>query len=113
MRQRAATHSGAAHGFALWPLFGWQERPGVSRDEFLLWPLGSHHTQAPAPDAPAGTPPTRQSAALPFYARQQGPGFVSETFLWPFFGYTDRTAPSRYHETRYLWPFFSGYNRNI
>ena len=99
------TH-GAAHGFALWPLFGWQERPGVSRDEFLLWPLGSHATQAPAPDAPAGTPPARQFAALPFYARQQGPGFVSETFLWPFFGYTDRTAPSRYHETRYLWPFF-------
>ena len=31
---------------------------------------------------------------------------MSETFLWPFFGYTDRTAPWRYHETRYLWPFF-------
>ncbi len=100
------TTRGAAHGFALWPLFGWQERPGVSRDEFYLWPLGYNNTQAPAAGAPAGTPPSRQFAVLPFYAREQGPGFVSENFLWPFFGYTDRTAPWRYHETRYFWPFF-------
>jgi len=96
---------GAAHGFALWPLFGWQERPGVSREEFYLWPLGYNNTKQPAPEAPPGTPPGRQVAALPFYARASGPGFVSEDFLWPFFGHTEMTAPKRYHETRYLWPF--------
>ncbi len=100
------TTHGAAHGFALWPLFGWQERPGLSRDEFYLWPLGYNNTQFASSDAPAGTPPSRQFAALPFYAREQRAGFISENFLWPFFGYTDRTAPWRYHETRYLWPFF-------
>jgi len=97
---------GAAHGFALWPLFGWQERPGVSRNEFYLWPLGYNNTKQPAPDAPDGTPPGRQVAALPFYARASGPGLLSEDFLWPFFGHTEMTAPNKpYHETRYLWPF--------
>src|SRR6185312_13605340 len=38
------TTRGAAHGFALWPLFGWQERDGVSRQEFYLWPLGYNNT---------------------------------------------------------------------
>src|SRR5206468_10740909 len=32
--------------------------------------------------------------------------FRSETYLWPFFGYSDRTAPASYHEIRYLWPLF-------
>ena len=96
---------GTAQGFALWPLFGWQERPGVSRDEFYLWPFAYNNTKQPAPDAPAGTPPGRQFAVLPFYARSTGPGLISEDYAWPFFGYTDVTAPKRYHETRYLWPF--------
>ncbi len=98
------TVHGAAHGFALWPLFGWQERPGVSRQEFYLWPFGYNNTTQPAAEAPAGTPPTREYAALPFYAHASGPGYRGETYLWPFFGYTDRTAPKVYHESRYLWP---------
>ena len=100
------TTRGTATGFALWPLFGWKDRPGVSREEFYLWPLGYNHTQQPAADAPAGTPRARQIGALPLYARETSAGFVSENFLWPFFGYTDRTIPWRYHETRYFWPFF-------
>ena len=97
---------GAASGFALWPLFGWQERPGESHDEFYLWPLGYNNTRQPTADSPAGTPPSRQIGALPFYARATAPGFIDESYLWPFFGYNDRTEPYRYHETRYLWPFF-------
>jgi hypothetical protein len=98
------TTHGAAHGFALWPLFGWQDRPGVSRDEFYLWPFAYNNTKQPAPDAPAGTPPARHVAVLPFYARATGPGLLSEDFIWPFFGHTEMTVPERYHETRYLWP---------
>ena len=96
---------GSAHGFALWPLFGWQARPDAWRREFFLWPLGYNDTQQPAADAPAGTAPSRQIGALPLYTRATAPGFINEDFLWPFFGYTDRTAPWHYHETRYLWPF--------
>ena len=95
---------GAAAGFALWPLFGWQTRAGVSRQEFYLWPLGYNNTTQPAADARSGTPPKREYAILPFYAHASGPGYRGETFVWPLFGYTDRTVPERYHETRYLWP---------
>ena len=96
---------GTEHGFAFWPLFGWEERPGVSRDEFYLWPLIYNSTRQPAADAPAGTVPTHQFGALPFYACSTGPGVVDENYLWPFFGFTARTAPWKYHETRYFWPF--------
>jgi hypothetical protein len=98
------TTEGAEHGFALWPLFGNRERPGVSSRAYYLWPLIWNNTIQPNEDQPAGTPPTRQVGFLPFYASQRGPGMIDETFLWPFFGYTDRTVPDRYHETRYLWP---------
>jgi hypothetical protein len=115
--------TGAAHGFGVWPLFNYVERPGVSRAEYYLWPLGFNVTRLPAPDAPPGTAPRRDVGLLPFYARSTGPGYINEDFLWPFFGYTDRAAPvpmkkkegiaaffdrappGRYHETRYLWPF--------
>jgi hypothetical protein len=96
---------GAEHGFALWPLFGWDDRPGVFHTEFYLWPLGWNNTRQPNPDKPLDTGPTRQVGALPFYASVEGPGLVDKTYLWPFFGYTDRTNPDYYHETRYFWPF--------
>ncbi len=96
---------GAAQGFAIWPLFGHLESPGAYDRRYVLWPLFWANTVQAGPDAPAGTPPTRQVGALPFYASEKGPGFVNEAYLWPFFGYTDRTAPYRYSEVRYLWPF--------
>lgn len=96
---------GAAQGFGLWPLFGWENRPGVSSDSFYLWPLGFDSVTLPKPGAPAGTLPEREDGFLPFYDRVSGPGMVSEDYLWPFFGHTDRTIPDRYDETRWFWPF--------
>ena len=91
---------GGGHGgFEFWPLFGRRGRAGDYRDEFLLWPLfyrNAANLSAAQPDVKLG--------ALPFYARDTGPGYRSETFIWPFFGYTHRTEPERYDETRYLWP---------
>lgn len=113
---------GAAHGWGVWPLFNYIERPGVSRSAYYLWPLGYNVTRLPSPEDPPGTPPRRDIGALPFYARSTGPGYINEDFLWPFFGYTSRAAPAprekraglagffdrappgRYHETRYFWP---------
>jgi hypothetical protein len=43
---------------------------------------------------------------LPLFTRATAPGFVDENFVWPFFGFTERTSPYRYSEQRYLWPFF-------
>jgi hypothetical protein len=97
------TH-GAAHGWGVWPLFNYVDRPGVSRHETYLWPLGFNATWFPDPDEPTGTPPRRAIGALPFYARSTGPGFISEDFLWPFFGYYNGTQPVAYKERRYFWP---------
>ena len=113
---------GAAHGWGLWPLFNYVDRPGVSRHETYLWPFGFNSIRYPHPDDPPGTPPRRDVGALPFYAKSTGPGYINEDYLWPFFGYTDYTKKQsggflglgnkpgeaekeiRYHETRYFWP---------
>ena len=87
------------HGFEFWPLFGQRGREGDYREQFYLWPLlykQEQNLSAAQPDVKFGF--------LPIYTRDTRPGYIDENYLWPFFGYTDRTAPKRYHETRYLWP---------
>jgi hypothetical protein len=97
--------SGAEQGFAFWPLFGWRDRPGEFKRRYALWPLIWNHTLYPHDDALAGTPPMRQVGFIPFYTREKNADSVNVNFVWPFFGYTDKTAPFHYRETRYLWPF--------
>ncbi|HVW21744.1 MAG TPA: hypothetical protein VHC86_11060 [Opitutaceae bacterium] len=96
---------GAAQGFALWPLFGWNSWPGAYRKHFYLWPLGWDDVYQTPHESLGGPTITRRQAFLPFYLSATGPGFVDKTYGWPFFGYTDQTEPYRYHETRYFWPF--------
>jgi hypothetical protein len=87
------------HGFAIWPLLGWQAKAGDYHDQFFLWPLiykDESKLSEPKPDVNLGV--------LPFYARDESAESLSETFVWPFFGYTHRTAPYHYDETRWLWP---------
>jgi hypothetical protein len=88
-------------GFYLWPLFGWRGKPGVHHSQFYLWPL--IYKNESGLDRPV---PSVASGFLPFYAQDHSPGYKSESFGWPFFGYSDRTIPYRYHETWYFWPFF-------
>lgn len=97
---------GAARGWGVWPLYTTYERPGVQREQYALWPLIYRSTRQPHPDDPPGTALREEAGVLPFYSRATGPGFVSENYLWPFFGYTDRTHPVPYQEKRYLWPLF-------
>ena len=88
------------HGFELWPLFGYRAKEGAYREQFYLWPLiywDEHALWQEKPDVNLGF--------LPFYARESTKAVTSETYLWPFFGYSDRTIPVHYHETRYFWPF--------
>jgi len=87
------------HGFAIWPLFGHEEKPGVYRRQFYLWPL-IYKNESGLSDAV----PTVLEGFLPFYTREKSADVVSENFLWPFFGYTHQQAPVRYDEKRYLWP---------
>ncbi|HTQ32349.1 MAG TPA: hypothetical protein VMI53_14145 [Opitutaceae bacterium] len=88
-------------GFELWPLFGRRAKAGAYREQYYLWPFiykNEHALWKPQPEVKLGV--------LPFYTREQDADSVSEDYLWPFFGYTDRTAPYRYRETRYFWPLF-------
>ncbi|HKB89042.1 MAG TPA: hypothetical protein VKC60_00865 [Opitutaceae bacterium] len=97
-------HGGGQHGFYLWPLFGWREKEGSFYNRFWLWPF-VFKSENLDPENKG-----EKVAVLPFYLRETSPGMKSETFLWPFFGYTDRAAnppetKEPYHETRYFWPF--------
>jgi hypothetical protein len=102
-------HGEGNHGLAVWPLFGWRAKDGAYREQFYLWPLiykDEHALWQSKPNADFGF--------LPFYASETSPAVTSKTYLWPFFGYTDRTAPTSYHETRYFWPFLvQGRGENI
>jgi hypothetical protein len=89
------------HGVTVWPLFGFRSKEGAYREQFYLWPLiykDEHALWQEKPDVRFGV--------LPFYASEQSAKVSSETFVGPFFGYTDRKEPYRYHEVRYFWPFF-------
>lgn len=96
---------GAENGFALWPLFGMTTGPGPARHSYFIWPLIWDNTVLPGPNDPEGTAPGTQVGFLPFYTREKSPDSISENFLWPFFGYTERRSPDRYSEQRYFWPF--------
>ncbi len=98
------TISGEARGWGFWPFYTTYERPGVLRATSALWPLLYHTTRLPHPDDPTGTAAREDAGVLPFYSRSTGPNFASENYLWPLFGYTDRTAPKPYRERRYFWP---------
>ncbi len=86
-------------GFELWPLGGRREKAGSYREQFYLWPLIYKNERY------EGLEKTSENlGVLPFYARDLQPGYRSETFGWPFFGYVDRTEPYRYRATNYFWP---------
>lgn len=91
--------SGTATGFEFWPLFGSRGREGEFKETFALWPFYHHNTRTLESGAS-----TEELAILPFYARSRGQSAESETYLWPFFGYTLSEAPE-YREQRWLWPF--------
>lgn len=96
---KRSTGPGGHHGFNLWPLFGRTEKPGAYRQQFYLWPLiYKNESRLSEPQ------PKVQQGFLPFYTLDRSAESVSENYVWPFFGYTDRKAPQPYHETRYFWP---------
>jgi len=91
---------GGHHGFEFWPLFGRRGRAGDYDRQFYLWPFiykSARNLSEPQPTVSTGI--------LPFYTRDTAPGYINETYGWPFFGYTHRTQPYRYDERRYFWPF--------
>jgi hypothetical protein len=92
---------GGQSGFEFWPLGGQRGQPGVYRSSFALWPLiYRHETRLNEPESHL------LAGFLPFYALDRRPGYISETFGWPFWGYVHRTEPYQYHARHYLWPIW-------
>jgi hypothetical protein len=87
-------------GFHFWPFYGQVERAGDFSRRYYLWPLGYsvqrdlHKEQ-----------PFEARGFIPFYTTSRSENAVSETFFWPFFGYTTSFSP-QYDEVRYFWPLF-------
>ncbi|HMD61102.1 MAG TPA: hypothetical protein VKG78_06705, partial [Opitutaceae bacterium] len=96
---------GAQSGFAVWPLFGVTKGPGDERHSYYLWPLVWNNAHVALPGSAAASPPGDEVGFLPLYTRERSPDVVSESYAWPFIGYTERTSPYRYSERRYFWPF--------
>ncbi|KAF0095044.1 MAG: hypothetical protein E1N59_1472 [Puniceicoccaceae bacterium 5H] len=91
-----------SRGAALWPLYGHFEKDDDYARTFAAWPI--YYDVYRDLDEPQ---PRHDFGVLPFYARSTDAGLKSETFGWPFFGYTKEWEPRpTYNETRYFWPLF-------
>lgn len=89
-------------GFGFWPFYGHFEREGDYDKTYALWPF--YYNEYHNLDEET---PYQRLGVLPFYTRETAAGLKSETFAWPFFGYTREEAPRKeYWENRYFWPFF-------
>jgi len=98
-------------GWALWPIAGHRAEPGKSHTDYALWPL--IYSSTTRMDEPV---PIRREGFLPFYARASDEGYHSAVYLWPFFGWSERTVPYIYKEQRYLYPLWvqgSGNERTV
>lgn len=89
-----------SRGFGIWPFYGQSFREDDYAHRWALWPLIYHYK-----DNLDEAEPYIRFGVLPFYHRETGPGLRSESYLWPFFGYTEEGPPRRdYSEIRYFWP---------
>jgi hypothetical protein len=89
-------------GFGFWPFYGHFQREDDYDKTYALWPFYYKEYFNLNEEVPY-----LRFGVLPFYTRETAPGLKSETFVWPFFGYTREYAPrNEYWENRYLWPFF-------
>jgi len=87
-------------GFGLWPFYGHFERENDYAHTWALWPFIYHYR-----DNLDSAVPYVRFGVLPFYHRETGEGLRSESYIWPFFGYTREWEPRpEYRETRYFWP---------
>ena len=97
------SEGGGQSGFALWPLYGETRRVDGGSERYALWPLLYRREARVEGDAD-----NREVSRgfLPFYASDDAPRYRSETWLWPFFGYVERSKPYQYRANNYLWPLW-------
>lgn len=93
------TEGDGARGFRFWPFYGYFEREGESRSEFVLWPFYSRQVFDLDTERPG-----ERLMVFPFYAREDSRGRRYRSVLWPLFSHELNYA--RNFEQRSMpWPF--------
>jgi hypothetical protein len=87
-------------GYRLWPFYGQREEFGVSKSEFLLWPIFLRKTKGLDTDEPM-----KERMAFPFYIGRTSKNFESNTYLWPFFSHV-RERTTGFEQWDLPWPLF-------
>lgn len=90
--------SGDESGWALWPLYGTSEKPGVYQRGFFLWPFFF------GADERLDTPnPQRSRAFFPLFVYKDSPKRSDHIWLWPFFSHIEDSQRD-YEEWNFPWP---------
>lgn len=86
-------------GFRVWPLYGYFEREGVYRREFVLWPIYSHQTFDLDKEHSG-----ERLMVFPLFAREDSARRRYRSVLWPLFGHEENFARN-FEEYSVPWPF--------
>ena len=87
-------------GYRIWPFYGQKEEFGVSKSEFILWPVFVNQTKGLDTEDPV-----ENWMVFPFYVSKESKRFESKTVLWPFFSHT-RDRLTGFKQWDLPWPFF-------
>jgi len=87
-------------GYRFWPFYGRREKLGVSKAEFLLWPVFLRKTQGLDTDDPI-----EEKMIFPFYISKESKHFDGKTYLWPFFSHSENRLIG-FEQWDLPWPFF-------
>ncbi len=88
---------GSIHGFKFFPIFGTEEKKGVYKKRFFLWPF------VISEDTDLNLEPKSFRAFLPFYLRIKKNNSKYTSILFPFFSHYKK---GNFSQWDILWPFF-------
>jgi len=92
-------YGGTDKGFKAWPIYGNHERPGVRKQQFLLWPVFFKDEKNLDTDEPI-----HSFFAIPFYLRSTSRTREYQAVLWPFFTHAKDSEKEKWDMP---WPFYS------
>ena len=92
-------YGGTDKGFKTWPIYGNHERPGVRKQQFVLWPVFFIEEKNLDTDEPV-----HSFFAIPFYLHSTSRTREYQAVLWPFFTHAKDSEKEKWDMP---WPFYS------
>jgi hypothetical protein len=87
-------------GYRFWPFYGLKEEVGVSRAEFVLWPVFLRQTKGMDTDDPV-----EEHMVFPLFVSKESKHFESRFLLWPFLHHA-RDRLTGFEQWDLPWPIF-------